>query len=44
MSPVEHVWDALDRLAQQCVPVAANIQQLRTAIEQEWYNIPQSTA
>ncbi len=25
MSPIEHVWDALDRRIQQRVPVAANI-------------------
>ncbi len=31
MSPIEHVWDALDRRIQQHVPVPANIQQLRTA-------------
>ena len=34
MSPIEHVWDALDRHVRQRVPVPANIQQLRTAIEQ----------
>ena len=38
MSPIEHIWDALDR-----VPVHANIQQLCTAIEEEWDNIPQAT-
>ncbi len=43
MSPIEHVWDALDRRIQQRVPVPANIQQLHTAIEQEWSNIPQAT-
>ncbi len=43
MSPIEHVWDALDRHIRQCVPVPANIQQLRTAIEEEWTNIPQAT-
>ena len=32
MSPIEHVWDALDQRVQH-VPVPANIQQLRTAIE-----------
>ncbi len=35
MSPIEHVWDALDRHIQQRVPVPANIQQLCTAIEEE---------
>ncbi len=31
MSPIEHVWDALDRRIRQRVPVPVNIQQLRTA-------------
>ncbi len=43
MSPIEHVWDAQDRRIRQRVPVPANIQQLRTAIEEEWTNIPQAT-
>ena len=43
MSPIEHVWDALDRRIRHRVPVPANIQQLRTAIEEEWTNIPQAT-
>ncbi len=43
MSPIEHVWDAVDRRIRQRVPVPANIQQLRTAIEEEWTNIPQAT-
>ncbi len=34
---------ALDRRIRQRVPVPANIQQLRTAIEEEWTNISQST-
>ncbi len=42
-SPIEHVWDALDRRIRQHVPVPANIQQLRTVIEEEWTNIPQAT-
>ncbi len=37
------VWDALDRRVRQHVPVPANIQQLCTAIEEEWTNIPQAT-
>ena len=40
MSQIEHVWDALD---QWCVPVPDNIQQLHTAIKEEWDNIPQAT-
>ncbi len=43
MSPIEHVWDAVDRRIWQRVPVPDNIQQLRTAIEEEWTNIPQAT-
>ncbi len=43
MSPIEHVLDALDLRKQQNVPVPANIQQLRTAIEEEWTKIPQAT-
>ncbi len=30
MSPIEHVWDALDRRIRQRVPVPANIQQLHS--------------
>ncbi len=41
--PIEHVWDALDRRIRQRVQVPANIQQLRTAIEEEWTNTPQAT-
>ncbi len=43
MSPIEHVWDALDWRIWQLVPVPANIQQLHTAIEEEWTNISQAT-
>jgi hypothetical protein len=42
MSPIEHVWDALDRRVQQCVPVPDTIQKLRKAIEEERNNIPQA--
>jgi hypothetical protein len=43
MSPIKHVWDALDKRVRQCIPVHTNTQQLRTAIEEEWDNIPQAT-
>jgi hypothetical protein len=39
----ELVWDALDRHVRQRVRDPTNIQQLRTAIEEEWDNIPQAT-
>ncbi len=42
MSPIEHVWDALDWRIRQHVPVPANIQQLHTAIKEEWTNIQQA--
>ena len=42
MSPIEHVWDALDRHIRRHVPVPANIQQLRRAIEEESTNILQA--
>jgi hypothetical protein len=35
MSPIEPVWDGLDLRVRQCVPVPDNIQQLRTAMEEE---------
>ncbi len=35
--------DALDRHVRQRVPIAANIQQLRTSIVEEWADIPQAT-
>ena len=46
MTPIEHVWDALDQRVQQHVPVLANIQQLRTAIKRNGtkFHMPQSTA
>ncbi len=43
ISPIENVWDALDRRIRQQVPVPANIHQFCTAIEVEWINIPQAT-
>jgi hypothetical protein len=42
-SPIENVWNALDRHVRQRILVPSNIQQLRTAIEEEWENIPQAT-
>ena len=39
LSMFEMLWICV----RQCVPVPANIQQLCTAIEEEWDNIPQAT-
>ena len=35
MSPIEHVWDALDQSVRQRVPAPTNIKQLRTSIEEQ---------
>lgn len=43
MSPIEHLWDYLDLCIQQRVPLPANIQQIHTALEEEWTNIRQAT-
>ena len=43
MSPFEQACDALDRRVRQRVAIPANIQQLHTAIEEGWDNIPQAT-
>lgn len=43
MSPIEHLWDVLDRRVRDRVPVPGNVQQLRDAITEEWDNIPQAT-
>uniref|UniRef100_A0A4W5KSZ0 [histone H3]-trimethyl-L-lysine(4) demethylase n=1 Tax=Hucho hucho TaxID=62062 RepID=A0A4W5KSZ0_9TELE len=40
---MEHVWNALDRRVQLRVPLPDNIQQLCTAVAEEWDNIPQAT-
>jgi hypothetical protein len=46
MSPIEHVWDALDQRVWQRVPIPANIQPFCTAIERSGttFHMPQSTA
>ncbi len=43
MSPIEHVWDALDRRIRQRIPVPANIQQLHTEVVPLKRSGPQST-
>ena len=43
MLPNDHARDTLHRHVWQRVPVPANINQLRTAIEEEWDNITQAT-
>ena len=43
LSPIEHLWDALDRRVRQRLPAPANIGELRQALTEEWQNIPQAT-
>lgn len=43
MSPIEHLWDVLDRRVRDRVPVPDNVRQLRVALREEWNNIPQAT-
>ena len=43
MSPIENLWDILDRSVRQRLQVPRNIRQLREALAEEWNNIPQAT-
>lgn len=42
MNPIEHMWDELKRRVRARQPAAETMQELRTAIEQEWEMIPQN--
>ena len=35
MSPIEHLWDVLDRRVRDRVPVPGNVRQLRVALQEE---------
>jgi spore coat polysaccharide biosynthesis predicted glycosyltransferase SpsG len=41
MNPIEHVWDFIGRKINQRNPKCQNIDELRTAILQEWQQFPQ---
>jgi transposase len=41
MNPIEHVWDFIGRKINQHNPKCQNIDELRTAILQEWQQFPQ---
>ena len=41
MNPIEHVWDFIGRKSNQRNPKYQNIDELRTAILQEWQQFPQ---
>lgn len=42
LNPIENLWDTLGRRVQQRCPRAASLQQLSTALREEWDAIPQS--
>jgi hypothetical protein len=41
MNPIVHVWDFIGQRINQCNPKCQNIDELRTAIKQEWQQFPQ---
>ena len=41
INPIEHVWDFIGRKINQCNPKCQKIDELRTAILQEWQQFPQ---
>jgi hypothetical protein len=41
MNPIEHVWDCIGRKINQRNPKSQTIDELRTAILQEWQYFPQ---
>ena len=43
LSPIEHLWDILDRAIRTRNPQPATVRQLRQALTEEWQNIPQVT-
>ena len=40
LSPIEHLWDHLDRQVRQCQPLSATRAQLTRALVEGWNNIP----
>ena len=43
LTPIEHVWDELDRRVRKCRNPPATLAQLRNALIDEWNNIPMRT-
>ena len=43
LNPIEHLWDELGRRVSSRQPQPQNPQKLRTALLEEWQNIPQRT-
>ena len=40
LSPIEHLWDEMDRRVRGCQNATATLDQLRAALLEEWDNIP----
>lgn len=43
LNPIEHIWDELKRKVRARNPAPANINELKTALVEEWGRIPQSS-
>ena len=43
MNPIEHLWDELKRRVRARNPVPSTIEELKAALLEEWYGIPQDT-
>ena len=41
MNPIEHVWDYIGQRLNHRNPQCQNLAELRTAIVEEWQNVPQ---
>lgn len=41
LSPIEHLWDVLDRRVRERRPPPQNLRELGVALQEEWQNIPQ---
>lgn len=42
LNPIEHIWDNLKRRVRARSPVPTTLGELKTAVVEEWHNIPQS--
>ena len=42
LSPIEHLWDELDKRVRRHPQQPESVDQLRTALLEEWNNIPQA--
>lgn len=40
---IEYVWDELGKLARSRIPLSGNLEEPKTALVEDWNNIPQET-